>query len=598
MMELLARGEQAEQQWRRQLPTNEPVVLGRDAEPWSVPWDRWISRRHVELRVDQGRVHIRQLPTARNPIVFRGEPTHSVTVSPGDCFVIGQTVFTVSQSHDSVESSDAPLMHSFSISHEELRRVPFRDAAHRLDVLGHLSKIIFSISDESELFVQTINLLLEGIRKANAVAIVRIDHQDAREIQLLQADYRVTPEGVFQPSRRLCHEAIHKLKRSVVHVWSPQQAGELDSKEQFTLLGNFDWAFCTPLQGEACKELGIYVAGRLKERSPDTILTTAQNNDLSEDVKFAELIATSVSALREMRALQHRQSVLSHFFSPSVLRILSTADPETALQPRETEVTVLFCDLRGFSRKVEMASESLLAILDRVSQALGVMSTCILKHKGAIADYLGDAAMGFWGWPIPGKDDVQQACAAALEIQSAFGAFVDQSDHPLFGFKVGVGIGTGRAVAGQIGSLDQAKVTVFGPVVNLASRLEGLTKILRVPILVDETTAQRVLQTIPSSHARCRPLARIKPYGLESPLMVSELLQPEGEGSLLSNEHLKHYASALTAFLDSRWGDAYEALHSLPPEDRGKDMLLSFILRHNHTPPPGWDGVIQMESKS
>jgi adenylate cyclase len=94
------------------------------------------------------------------------------------------------------------------------------------------------------------------------------------------------------------------------------------------------------------------VAGRLTEGSPDTILIPGQSNELSEDVKFAELVATIVSALIEMQALQHRQSVLSHFFSPSVLRILSTADPETALAPRETEVTVLFCDLRGFSRKV------------------------------------------------------------------------------------------------------------------------------------------------------------------------------------------------------------------------------------------------------
>jgi adenylate cyclase len=102
---------------------------------------------------------------------------------------------------------------------------------------------------------------------------------------------------------------------------------------------------------------------------------------------------------------------------------------------------------------------------------------------------------------------------------------------------------------------------------------------------------------MPTSVARCRPLARIKPYGLESPLLVSELLQPASEASLLTDDHLAHYKSALTAFLDRRWGDAYEELHSVPPEDRGKDMLLSFILTHDHTPPPDWDGVIPMKSK-
>ncbi len=601
MMELIVRGQQEGQQWRRELPAGQAVIVGRDAAQWSVPWEPWISRHHIELRSGNTHVYVRSLPNARNPVVFRGQAEKSFALKPGDCFVIGETVFTVAADPNLADSNDShsePLMRSFSLSDKELRRVPFRDAPHRLDVLGHLSKIIFSITDESELYLQTINLLLEGIRKANAIAVVRIDPVEPADVQILHADFRVVTGGSFRPSRRLSREAILNSNRSVVHVWSTPQTDQQGEAEQFTLLGNFDWAFCTPMRGEACAGLGIYVAGRLTEGSPDRILTSGESNELSEDVKFAELVASIISALRTMQALQHRQSVLSHFFSPSVLRILSAADPETALQPRETEVTVLFCDLRGFSRKVETASESLSAILARVSEALGVMSACILNHKGAIADFLGDCAIGFWGWPLAQPDDVQQACAAGLEIQSAFETFAKQVDHPLYGFKVGVGIGTGRAVAGQIGSRDQAKVTVFGPVVNLASRLEGLTKLLRVPILIDEATAKVVTETMPASAARCRPLARIKPFGLESPLTVSELLQPANESSLLTDEHLDHYKSALAAFLDSRWADAYEELHHVPPEDRGKDMLLSFILKHNHTPPADWDGVIPMESKS
>lgn len=601
MMELLARGQQDNQQWKRTLPRDAAVVVGRDAGSWSVPWEPWISRQHVELRLEDDHVHVRRLSEARNPILFRGEQLSSFSMRAEDCFVIGSTVFTLTSgtaSGDSGRSDDEPLMRSFSISREELEHVPFRDAPHRLDVLGHLSKIIFSVTDESELFVQTANLLLEGIRKANVIAIVKVNRNGSSELQILHAEYRVTTGGAFQPSRRLSREAILNLNRSLVHIWNTQQKEKRKEPEMFTLRGDFDWAFCTPLRGAACDGLGIYVAGRLTEGSPDTILIPGQSNDLSEDVKFAELVATIVSALREMQALQHRQSVLSHFFSPSVLRILSTADPETALAPRETEVTVLFCDLRGFSRKVESSSESLSSILDRVSEALGVMSTCILNHKGAIADFLGDCAIGFWGWPLSQKDDVQQACAAALDIQSAFEKCAKQKDHPLFGFEVGVGIGTGRAVAGKIGSRDQAKVTVFGPVVNLASRLEGLTRLLRVPILLDETTAKVVTETLPGTKARCRPLARIKPYGLDSSLIVSELLQPSTETSLLTDQHLAHYRSALSAFLEGRWGDAYLQLHNVPPEDRGKDLLLSFILNHNHTPPPGWDGVIVMQSKN
>ncbi len=152
-------------------------------------------------------------------------------------------------------------------------------------------------------------------------------------------------------------------------------------------------------------------------------------------------------------------------------------------------------------------------------------------------------------------------------------------------------------MAGQIGSEDQAKVTVFGPVVNLASRLEGLTKILRVPILIDETTASYVKQKMTTEIARCRRLARVRPYGLDGALDVSELLLPVTDESVLSDKHLEHYELALTAFLDGNWGSAYELVHTIPPQDLGKDLLISYILKHNHQPPPGWDGVIPMESK-
>ena len=595
MLELTARSQRDGQTWRRRLPANQVVVLGREAEDWSVPWEPWLSRRHVELRMEKGQVQVSRLPQARNPVMFRGRPADVFSLRSGDCFVIGQTIFTLTSKSDSVNSDSEPIIHSYSLGHEELRQVAFRDAPHRLDVLGRLSKIIFSVSEESELYAQTINLLMEGIRKANLIAVVNINPDVPDEVSILHVDSRMTREGKFQPSRRLSQEAILQLKRSVVHIWANR---EQTSTEEYTLVGNFDWAFCTPLQGETCKGLGIYVAGSLNETSPATIITKGVSNDLSEDVKFAELVATIVSALREMQTLQHRQSVLSHFFSPSVLRVLFAADPEQALQPRESDITVLFCDLRGFSRKIEIASENLPAILDRLSEALDVMSKCILSHKGAIADFLGDCAIGFWGWPLAQKNDVEQACVAALEIQSAFGRFAQQPNHPLYGFQVGVGIGTGRALAGQIGSRDQAKVTVMGPVVNLASRLEGLTKLLRVPILIDEPTAQVVTANMPATKARCRPLARIKPYGLETPLVVSELLAPISETSLLTEEHLTHYQSALENFLAGRWKDAYVELHHLPPEDRGKDLLLSFILKHNHTPPADWDGVVSMQSKS
>src|SRR5262249_16414448 len=158
---------------------------------------------------------------------------------------------------------------------------------------------------------------------------------------------------------------------------------------------------------------------------------------------------------------------------------------------------------------------------------------------GVVGDFHGDAAMGFWGWPIAHPDMVERACRAALSIRSEFEAAARREGHPLADFRIGIGVATGRAVAGKIGTPDQVKVTVFGRVVNLASRLEGMTKIFSSPILLDDPTAQVVRQKMPPSLARCRRVAVVKPYGLETPLTVHELLPPAEEFPLMQKEHLE-----------------------------------------------------------
>ncbi len=180
-------------------------------------------------------------------------------------------------------------------------------------------------------------------------------------------------------------------------------------------------------------------------------------------------------------------------------------------------------------------------MLNRVSTALGVMTQNILQYRGAIADFLGDAALGFWGWPIDHPGKAEDACRAALGIRAAFEDIGKDPTHPLYGFRVGIGIASGRAVAGGIGTAEQAKVTVFGPVVNLASRLQDMTKLLRVPILIDEPTADAVREHTAPDVARVRRLAKVKPYGLDTPLTVTELIPPVGAGEVLSNADIAAY---------------------------------------------------------
>jgi adenylate cyclase len=486
--------------------------------------------------------------------------------------------------------------------------------------LSRLPEVISEAADEPELFVRLVNLLLVGIPAADAAALVEVGRSAAHgdsgrrgsgedAVRVLHWDRRLAAGGDFQPSERLIREAV-RSGQSVLHVW---EADDEPAARAFTLAESCDWAFCTPVPGAACQGWAIYVTGRFRGASTqpgsaDSAIALNQG-ELRDDLKFTELVAQILASLRRERLLQRNQAVLSQFFSPAVLGTLAD-DPEKLLAPQEADVSVLFCDLRGFSREAEKLAGDLVELLERVSEALGVMTHHILEHGGVVGDFQGDAALAFWGWPIGQPDAVGMACQAALGIRDHFETVAAELDNPLADFRAGIGIATGRAVAGRIGTQDQVKVTVFGPVVNLASRLEGMTKILHAPILVDEATAEAVRQHVPADVARCRRVARVKPYGLDTPLMVSELLPPASvppsrerqragaAGVVLTDADLAHYEAALDAFLASRWPEAFELLHRVPPEDRVKDFLTVFIAQHNRTPPKNWDGVIPLLSKS
>src|SRR5262249_13160698 len=172
-----------------------------------------------------------------------------------------------------------------------------------------------------------------------------------------------------------------------------------------------------------------------------------------------------------------------------VLAALAERPVAEVLRPREADVTVLFCDLRGSCRLAEEGEQGLAGTCERLSAALTIMTTHIIDKDGVIGDFQGDAAMGFWGWPLEREEQVEQAARAARAIHRDFPRAAQEPGHPLAGFTCGIGITHGRALAGRLGTADQFKVGVFGPVVNLAARLESMTKLLRVPILLDERAA-------------------------------------------------------------------------------------------------------------
>jgi adenylate cyclase len=384
---------------------------------------------------------------------------------------------------------------------------------------------------------------------------------------VLNWDRRREAAGLVQPSSRLIGDALLRRRRSVLHVW--ESAKLADSK--YTISAEFDWAYCTPV-ADGASSWGIYVAGGLDRPLAPGQMSRTDGIFLQADVKFTELVAEIVSSVLRLNRFERQKSGLRQFFAPPILSALGDDLDTALLEPRECDVTVLFCDLRGFSRTAVAAADDLRGLLERVSRALGVMTSQILKHGGVTGDFQGDAAMGFWGWPLSSSEAPLDACRAALGIRAAFQETFGRQDHPL-------------------------KVTVFGPVVNLASRLEGMTKQLRVPIVIDEATAAIVNARLDRREGRTRRLAKVLPYGIETPVLVSELLPPASAEGTLSDAQVASFDQAVEHFIAGRWEDAYQDLHRMPASDRAQDFLGVVIAQHNRVPPPGWNGVLELPNK-
>ncbi len=632
MPDLIAQGIRPQDRWRRALPESDSqVVLGRTADPWAVPWDDRVSRQHATMQWVNNKLQVTRLPQARNDIFFRGQRHDEFTAAVGEHFIIGQTTFTISDQQVQFSQVNPPVFAEQTFSSELLRQNQYKDGGQRIEALGKLPEIIASASDDQQLCMRIVNLLLQGIPHASFVAIVQVKEpaqvkepvqvkkpeqvtprngdavlpagaNDAvrndpsptdGELNILHWDCRGLASNTFTPSEQLVKSATLS-KQSVLHVWNRSQP----TNHAYTHSDNVDWAFCTPVESDSCPGWSIYVAGKLAGYlHANRTFDGSDMETLQDDLKFTELTATTLGALRQVRELQRRQDSLRNFFAPVVLEALSKHDPDEVLAPRETNVSVLFCDLRGFSEQSEQAADRLLELLQRVSDALGVMTHHILANGGVVGDFHGDAAMGFWGWPIDDNQAMLHACQAALAIRGEFLTSAARPDRRLANFRAGIGIASGPAVAGRIGTTDQVKVTVFGPVVNLAARLEAMTKQLQASILVDESTADWVREHTSPDVLRVRRVAKVIPYGMQTPLTVSELLPPEGPDGVLTNQQLAAYELALDHFISGDWHQAFRLLHQVPAEDQVKDFLTVTIAGHRRQAPVGWQGVIELPGK-
>ncbi|MEO8496114.1 MAG: adenylate/guanylate cyclase domain-containing protein [Planctomycetota bacterium] len=587
------------------------VRIGRAPQHgWAIPWDLAISREHADLSWTEGKLRIAMLPEARNPIVYRNRMTKELFITAGDWFQIGATTFQavgvtnrsageVSDATVGVDFDKEPgsVMEEYAYSEAELSKVAFRNTDQQLEILSKLPRMIVDSHSDEKLSSLVSLMLLDAIPQADAVAVAHFDEtelpKDESDIGnfpkplTLRFETRDSFTGRFNPSRRMILQALRN-ETSVIHLWDAE-GGESGA---FTISEGLGWAFCAPIRGESCQGWCMYVSG--KGAAGGGLIIS--EDELASDLRFTELVAQFIGSIRHVRLLQEQKTQLSSFFSPKVIEGLTDANVD-ALSPSEKDISVLFCDVRGFSKKSERLKGDLLTLLHSVSAALGVMAGGILERDGAIADFQGDAALGFWGWPVELEEGPIPACRAALSIYNDFHKEIAVAGSLLEGFSVGLGVAHGRALAGQIGTDKQAKVGVFGPVVNQGARLESMTKQFDVPICIDETTAEFAKMHLPPTEGRVRRLARVRPKGMDTPINVYGLLPPIDQMPEVTAKLIEDYEAALDAVIEGNWDVAVVLLGLVPDHDGPKHFLLRHMAACDIAPPREWDGAFSLKEK-
>lgn len=617
-----------------QLIEGQVVRIGRaPANGWAISWDKMISREHADLCWKEGRLSVVCLPNASNPIKLRNQLQREISVGGSEEFEIGQSSFFVAveslpraattgqtmqfqldsavslpkptaqdepkQEFETADADNELEEHSYQAN--ELKNVAFGDTERQMEVLSNLPQMISDSQTDVDLALMLCGMLLDAIPPAVAVAVAMFDESDVHTMRrdddpnaaipkpkMMRVQTRDEFEGRFTPSRKLLRKALRQSE-SVMHIVGEMEGGGA----QFTMASSLGWAFCSPITAPSCLGWCLYVSGEGGRDGNNFV----SEDDLKGDLRFTQLVSQLIGSIRTVRTLQEHTTQLSAFFSPKVIANLTKKGGNgDILAPSRRDVTVLFCDVRGFSRKSEQLQDDLETLLDCVKAALSAMTGGILAFDGSIADFQGDAALGFWGWPTPLPDGPISACRAALTVAQVF-KLPPEEQGLLAGFSCGVGIAHGRAIAGQVGTSQQAKIGVFGPVVNQGSRIEGMTRMFGVDICIDETTADFVRRLMPPEEGRVRRLARVRPKGMDTALEVSELLPPEIDCPHLPAAIVSAHEQAVSQVVAGRWAEALEFLRPRAETDHPAKFLLSQMALTDYQPPADWDGAFRLTSK-
>ena len=303
----------------------------------------------------------------------------------------------------------------------------------------------------------------------------------------------------------------------------------------------------------------------------------------------------SIKLISEESQKKFIKGAFSRYIAPDVIDQIMQNPESLQLGGENRRITIFFSDVAGFSTISEKLSPPDLVAL--LNEYLSEMTDIIISHGGTIDKYEGDAIMAFYGAPQPYIDHELRACKAAIDMKKKLREMQEKwrsiGQHELF---VRMGMNTGLAVVGNMGSKMRMDYTAMGDSVNLASRLEGANKWYNTTAMISENTYNNV-----KDHVDVRKLDTIRVIGKTEPIVIYELLGMKGTLPQKMYDVIELYNNGLKMFGEHQWKKAikffHEALEIIPDDGPSKTYVVRCEDYMKKPPSKNWDGVYSLKSK-
>ena len=491
------------------------------------------------------------------------------------------------------------------------------DAMRR--VRHDLLNIINRVSGYSQLLLETEEDELVGTLRADLERIRDLSKESERLILVRLARPRATAETVTPPTasapvaganvqaspatilvvdddesgRSAMARALRAMGHTLVEAGDGRQAVDLVNQRSFDLVlldismpGMDGYEVLRIIRADPRRQgMPVLMVSGLDEISHMVRCIEAGAEDFLPKPVDHVLLRARINSLLARRQLRVRE--LEQFFPPEVARQLID-QPEVLEEGAQTEITVLFCDIRGYSRISRRLGPA--NTIEWVSAVMEDLSDCIMRNGGVLVDFIGDELMAMWGAPTDQPDHAIRACRTGLEMLACLPG-LNETWRDTLGetMDLGVGLNSGPAWVGNSGTRRKFKYGPSGDTVNVGSRVQGTTKYLKAHLIVSRATHDRL-----EGHFLSRRLGRVRVVNISEPV---ELFQVVPDGTPHWPELKGRYEEALTLYEHQELDLAARKLGSLIAEYGAIGPGMALMLRTIEGLLGRWDAVLELPGK-